>query len=208
VNTEAAMTRRVAVASLLVAVAVSVASLFQTPRYEASALVRVKQEQGEQQTNLAVSGEELQTEELPWIRIDIPEDRWRRQELALTMPLATDTRPVAKEAIRRLGLRREPDRLLDNLTAEQVENTSFMRISYEGTDPVQAKQIANTVGEVSSEHISETSVVGSKLRVIVYERAAVPTTPVSTKPLRNGLLTLVVGLALSAGLVSWGVLRR
>jgi hypothetical protein len=39
VNAEAAMARRAAVASLLVAVAVSVASLLQTPKYEASAPV-------------------------------------------------------------------------------------------------------------------------------------------------------------------------
>jgi capsular polysaccharide biosynthesis protein len=92
--------------------------------------------------------------------------------------------------------------LLDNLTVEQVENTSLIVLSYKGTDPVQAKQIANTVGKVSSELISERSVAGSKLRATVYEDAIVPTTPVSPKPLRGGLITLVVGLALSAALMA------
>jgi hypothetical protein len=35
----------------------------------------------------------------------------------------------------------------------------------------------------------------------VYEKAAVPATPVSPHPLRNGLLTLVIGLMLCAGTV-------
>jgi uncharacterized protein involved in exopolysaccharide biosynthesis len=55
------MARRAAV-SLLVAVAVGVASLVQTPKYEASAQVRVVQKQGDQQIYLAVSGEMIQTD--------------------------------------------------------------------------------------------------------------------------------------------------
>ena len=193
-NAEAAMASRAAVASLLVAVAVSAASLLQTPKYEASAQVWVDQEQGDQQNNLAgnLAGG-------PRIRIDIPEDRVRLQELALMLTYPIDSRPVAEEAIQRLGLRMEPAELLDNLSAEQVENTSFIRISYKGTDPVQAKQIVNTAGEVFSELITERS---RTLRATVYEDAIVPTTPVSPTPLRNGLLALIVGLALSAGLLA------
>jgi capsular polysaccharide biosynthesis protein len=187
------MASRAAVASLLVAVAVSAASLLQTPKYEASAQVRVDQGQGDQQTYETESGEEIQTL--------FPKGA-RLQAIILTLAHFIDSRPVAQEAIQRLGLRMEPAELLDNLTAEQVENTSFIRISYKGTDPVQAKQIANTVGKVSSELISERSVAGSKLRATVYEDAIVPTTPVSPKPLRGGLITLVVGLALSAALMA------
>jgi succinoglycan biosynthesis transport protein ExoP len=203
------MARRAVLASLLVAVAVGVASLLQTPKYEASAQVWVDQKQGPQQTNLAVSGEEIQTERLPQIRIDIPEHRERLHELIPVMPYAIDSRPVAEETIRRLGLRMEPAELLDKPTVEQVENTRFILLSYKGTDPVQAKQIANTAGEVSTELISERSAAGSQVRATVYEEAALPHTPVSPNPLKNGLLTLVVGLALSVGLMAGrGVLRR
>jgi capsular polysaccharide biosynthesis protein len=197
VNAEAAMARRTAVASLLIAVAVGVASFLQTPKYQASAQVWVNQKQGPQQTNLAGSGEMILT------------DPKGLQALIGGMVNATGSRPLAEETIRRLGLRMEPAELLDNLTVEQIENTSFIVLTYEGTDPVQAKQIANMAGEVSSELISERSVAGSKLRALVYEEATEPTTPVSPKPLRNGLLTLVVGLALSAALMSGhGALRR
>jgi capsular polysaccharide biosynthesis protein len=110
------------------------------------------------------------------------------QELTLMSTYAIDTSPVAEEAIRRLGLRMEPAELLDKLTVEQVENTSFIRLRYEGTDPYKATQIVNTVGEVSSEHISKASPVWpvSNLRATVDDEARVPHTPASPDPLRNG----------------------
>jgi len=169
--------RVLAVAVVLVAVGVAGASLLQTPKYEASAQMWVEQKQGGQ----------LETE-----------DHIGLQTIVLTLTHFIDSRPIAEEAIGRLGLRMEPAELLDGLTVEQVEDTSFIVLTYEGTDPVQAKQIVNTVGEVSSERISGESAAGSKLRANVYEEAVVPESPVSPDPLRNGLLTLVIGLVLCA----------
>ena len=192
-NAETAMVMRATMASLLVAVAVGVASLLQTPKYEASAQLWVDWQQGDQQTYVTRSGEEIQT-----LR---PGDEGL-QTIILTMIDAIDSRPVAEEAIQRLNLDMTPAELLDNLTIEQVESTSFIVLTYEGTDPVRAKQIVNTVGQVSSELISERSLDSSKLRANVYEEAMVPDGPVSPDPLRNGLLALIVGLALSAGLLA------
>jgi capsular polysaccharide biosynthesis protein len=150
--------------------------------------------QGSQQTNMAVSGEMFLT------------DHNVLQTVIPTLAHSIDSRLVAEETIRRLELRMDPSELLDNLTVEQVENTSFIVLTYKGTDPVQAKQIANTVGEVSSELISDRSAAGSKLRATVYEETRVPESPVSPNPLRNRLVTLVVGLAL-ATLVGLAKLR-
>jgi hypothetical protein len=55
------------------------------------------------------------------------------------------------------------------------------------------------VGQVSSEFISERSAANSQLTATVWEKAAVPETPVSPHPFRNGLLTLVIGLVLCVG---------
>ena len=175
--------------SLLFAVAVGVASFLQTPEYEASAQVWVDQKQGPQQTNLAGSGEMILT------------DPKGLQALIGGMVNATGSRPVAKEVIGRLGLRMKPAELLDNLTVEQIESTSFIVLTYRGTDPVEATKIVNTVGEVSSELISDRSAAGSQLTANVYEEAIVPDSPVSPDPLRNGLLTLIVGLVLCAGTI-------
>jgi hypothetical protein len=90
----------------------------------------------------------------------------------------------------------DPDELLDSLTVEHTEGTSFIVLTYESNDPVRAQRIVNTVGEVSSESISERS---RDLTAKLYEKAAVPATPVSPHPWRNGLLTLVIGLGLCVG---------
>src|SRR5215212_8216408 len=177
--------------SLLVAACVGVASLLQTPTYEASAQVW-----GEERS----PAQEMGSGKIQLIPLaPTPE---RVEKISQVMAGAIDTRPVAQEAIRRLGLRMDSANLLDNLTAEQVENTSFIVLSYQGNDPVEAKQIVNTVGEVSSELISDRSArfPGRQLRANVYEEAIVPESPVSPNPLRNGLITLVIGLVLCAGL--------
>jgi capsular polysaccharide biosynthesis protein len=168
------------VVCLVVGAAVG-ASLWQTPTYEASAQVWVDQKQGDQQTNLAGTVEGLQT-------------------IILTMIHAIDSRPVAAEAIQRLGLEMSPAELLDNLSIEQVESTSFIVLTYQSNDPVEATQIVNTVGEVSSELISERSAAGSQLTANVYEEAMVPENPVSPDPMRNGLLAAMFGVMLGIGI--------
>ena len=156
------------------AVGVSTASLTQSPTYEASAHVLVGwQQEGRLETL----------------------EHW--EPLSQTMTSAIDSRPVAEETIQRLQLEMTPTELLDNLTVEQVETAQFIRLTYEDTDPVRAQRIVNTVGEVFSEFISDRS---SEFTATVWEKAMIPTTPASPHPLRNGLLTLVVGLVLSSGL--------
>jgi capsular polysaccharide biosynthesis protein len=187
--------RELVVAVVLVALGVTMVSLLQPPTYEASTEVWVDQQLGNQGKNLAGSGEEIQP---------LPNPGEDLQSLMPTMTHAIETRPVAEEALRYMGLRMEPAELLNNLTVEHLEGTSFIRLTYEGTNPVLATHIVNTMAEVSSERISETSrTAGSDLTASVYEKAVVPDnpTPVSPHPLRNGLLTLVTGLVLCVGLV-------
>jgi capsular polysaccharide biosynthesis protein len=181
---------------VLAALGVTLSGLQQTPTYEASAQVWVDQKQGDQQTNVSGSGEMIKT---------LPPGGEGLQAIIQPLVYAIDSRPVAEKTVERLGLQREPvgrlgpmgaAELLDNLTVEQVEHTSFIVLTYEDIDPVRAQRIVNTVGEVSSELISERS---SALTATVVEKAALPDSPVSPRPLRNGLLTLVIGLVLCAG---------
>jgi capsular polysaccharide biosynthesis protein len=175
-----------------VAVALTVAGLWQTPTYEASAQVRVVRQQGDRQIIPLPAPGQLQT-------------------LAQMVAMATDARPVAEEAIGRLGLRTDPAELLDNLTVEQVESTNLVRLTYEGTDPYEAKRIVDTVGEVASESFSGRSAAGGDFTATLVRRASVPDAPVSPNPLRNGLLVLVVGLVLiwgAAGAIETAKTRR
>ena len=171
---------------VLAALGVTSAGLQQTPTYEASAQVWVD----------AVSPANGKIQPIPLA--PSPETL---QALTQTVVHAIESRPVAEETIQRLGLQMKPAELLDRLTVEQVEGTSFIVLTYQGNDPVEAVEIVNTVGKVSSERISPISAVGSKYTATVWEKAIVPDnpTPVSPRPLTNGLLTLVVGLMLCAG---------
>jgi capsular polysaccharide biosynthesis protein len=171
---------RAMVAVVCVAGAVTAASLWQQPTYEAYTEVRVDQQLGNQGK---VEG---------------------LQSLMLTMTHAIDSRLMAEEAIGRLGLEMTSGELLDNLAVEHVEGTYFIGLTYEGTNLAEATYIVNTMANVSSDRISDTTMpAGSDSTASVYEKAIVPDnpTPVSPHPLRNGLLTLVTGLVLCAGLV-------
>ncbi len=184
---------RAMVAVVFVALGVTGASLLQAPTYEASAQVLVGQKP--EHTYVTRSGEEIQT---------LPNPGEELQQLMPTMTHALDSRPVAEEATQRLGSEPSPEELLANLTIEQVEGTSFMRLTYEGTNVAEATDIVNTMALVSSERITDTTrATGSDLTANVYEKARVPDypTPVSPNPLRNGLLTLALGLVLCGGTV-------
>jgi hypothetical protein len=119
-------------------------------------------------------------------------------------------RAIAKEVIRRLGSGVSPEELLDNSTARHPRGTNRIRITYEDTDRKKATRLVNTLAEVASERISETSVAGKNLKATVHEEARVTRPIPDPKPLRNGLLTLVAVWTLCAGgtLALVAVLRR
>ena len=173
-------------AVLLVAVVLTGAavgfSLGQTPQYEASISILVGQERGS----------------------DVPGslggDVQGVQQLTQTMAEAVDARPVAEAVIDRLDLDVSPEIFLENMGVEPVANTQFIEVSYTDPDPEQAQRIANTVGGVFSEQVSEVSPSANAITATVWERAVTPDEPVSPDPVRNGALALFLGLMLGVGL--------
>ena len=154
-------------------------SFLQTPVYEASATLLVGQEQGQGVSPAKV--DELQ---------------------ALT-PSAVEiitTRPVAEENIERLELPMDPGAVLENLTAEQIESSQLIQLTYTDTDAERAQQVVNTVGEVASERISALPMSANDIKAIVVEAATVPRTPEDPDPLRNGILAAGLGTLLGFGL--------
>jgi capsular polysaccharide biosynthesis protein len=156
-------------------------SLSQTPTYEASSKLWVIQKQDAQEANLAGSVEGL-------------------QQLTLTMIVAINSRPVAEEAIQRLGLKEDPEDLLESMTVEQIESTTFIELTYADANPEKAQRVVNTLSEVASERIAETSAAGNNITATVYEEAVVPDAPVSPSPVRNGAVAVALGLMLGIGL--------
>ena len=159
-------------------------SLTQPPVYEASAKVLVGQEPaGENQLQgpLAGSVEGL-------------------QQLTMTMTEAIYSRPVAEEVIGELGLQETSKSFLDNLSVEQVNGTQFINLSYRAGDPEKARDIVNTVSDVSSDRISDASASNVAIKATVWEHAVTPTDPVSPNPARYALLALAAGLIIGVGL--------
>jgi capsular polysaccharide biosynthesis protein len=182
---------RAITASLLAAVVVTLASLMQTPTYEASAVLLVGQKE---------LSKELSEGKIHLIPLaPAPERLQRLQQLTHTMLVVIESRPVAEGTIRRLGVGVSPADLLNNLTAEQVEASQFIRLSYTDTDPARAKEVVNAVGRESSEFLSATAGANGKTATL-FEKASVPDAPASPRPLRNGLIALVAALAFSAAL--------
>jgi capsular polysaccharide biosynthesis protein len=157
------------------------ASLLQTPVYEATAWLSLGQKQSPDQPVDMSSIEGL-------------------QQLTHTMVVAIKSPPVADEVIQERGLQMGTQELLDNLTVEQIEDTSFLLLSYRDKDRQRAKDVVNDVSDTSIRRISAANVSTNDTTVTVYKRAAVPGAPISPDPLRNGLLALGLGLMLGTGL--------
>ena len=173
---------RAIVAVVLVALTVTVASLVKTPQYEASTTVLIGKQGSEDSAPLNTEVQEL-------------------QQLTMTSAEAAVSRPVAEDAIERLGLSVTPDQFLERLDAEPIEATQFVELSYTDPDPERARLVTNTVGEVLSQRVSEVGPGADAVTAKLWESAQVPEAPASPNPLRDGFVTLVSGLLLCVGLV-------
>ena len=184
-NVEAAMAARAVRGALLIAIIaaiivtlVSLAMFLREPIYEPTARVWVERD----------------------LRIGppAPGPDTRLTETTPAMVRLATSRPVAKEARRSLGLQADSAELMDSLEIRRVPGTTFIDLTYRGTDRKKAAQTVNTLARVASERLSESP--GKNLTAVVWEEAQVPPAVPEPKPLRNGLLTLVGVWALYAGL--------
>jgi len=156
-------------------------SLLQKPTYEASIKILVGQKiRGDQSFAGNVAG---------------------LQQFTPTMAKAVPTLPVTQAVVEELNLPKgSADGLLKNLDAQTEPGTMFIDISYEDSNPERAQLIANTVGQVFPQKISEVSPGVNDVTATVWEPAMLPDTPASPKPARNVMLALVLGVFLGVGL--------
>ncbi len=185
-NVEAAMVARAVQGALLIAIIAaiivtlySLAMFLRDPIYEPTARVWVERD-------LRVSPPS-------------PGPHKRLTETTPAMVRLAASRSVAEKARRSLGLQAgSTDELLENLEIRQVKGTTYIDLTYRGTDRKKATQTVNTLAWVAAERLSEAG--GKNLMAAVWEEAQVPLAVPEPKPLRNGLLTLVGVWALYAGL--------
>jgi capsular polysaccharide biosynthesis protein len=118
------------------------------------------------------------------------------KRLTNTMSEATKNLSVAEFAVRQHNLQITPEELLeDRLSIEQIQATQLIEVKYRDSDPKRAQQVANTIGDVVSEQVSEMSPSAYHVTATVWDRAEVPAEPASPN------LVLDVGVALIVGLV-------
>jgi capsular polysaccharide biosynthesis protein len=158
-------------------------SVMQTPTYQASAKILL----GRESANGAAT--------------DLNSELLGLQSLTPTVAAAVTTRPMVEDVSQKLDFSVSPQSLQQNLTAQPIEETQFMVISFEDPSPKRAQLVANTVGDVLSDRVAELGPEGSgSITATVWERAAVPQSPVSPDLIRNVFLALVMGLMLGVGL--------
>lgn len=168
----------IALVAILAAGAVVAYSLhFQTPKYQSSVDILIGQKPTVGKQSYGSLGGDVQG----------------LQDMTATVTQAVTTRSVAEEVIKNQHLSMTTDGFLKNVSAQEVPNTQFIEINYKSKDPRKAQQIANALGNVLSSRVSEVSTSASGITATVWDKAALPTTPVSPKPLRNGVLAFALG---------------
>jgi receptor protein-tyrosine kinase len=173
------------VTTLLAITGAVTATLLTTPRYEAS-------------TRLFVSATAGATAN------DIYQGNRYSQErvLSYTELLMGDT--LAQRTIEKLGLGVDSTKLRENVTATAKPDTVLIDVTVTDESPVRARDIADALSDefVIMVRELETPEEGGKpdSRVVVEQRASVPTAPITPKPVRNIGIGLAVGLLLGVGL--------
>jgi capsular polysaccharide biosynthesis protein len=187
--------------SLLAALAAMAYGLYQTPKYEATAKILV----GLRST--------LQTENGKPRPIPIPNApaHGGLYNAALSIVSVIDSPDTAKETIGRLHLEMPPGKLLKNLTAETDPGTMFIDLTYTDTNQKRAQQVANTVGKIAHKRarsLDLNATDGGAITATLWQPAKFPDAPVNPNPIRNGLITLAIGLVLSKVVIVLREYRR
>lgn len=114
------------------------------------------------------------------------------------------SRETASRVADELGLDVDPDRLVEDVTAEVQPETVLLQINARSTDPELAQALASAYADELTVIVREletpTGGGPAPIRASVYDRAPLPEEPVSPQPVRNMALALALGLLLGVGL--------
>jgi succinoglycan biosynthesis transport protein ExoP len=113
--------------------------------------------------------------------------------------------PVAEKAVRDSDLAVPPQYLRSHLLVTPVEDTTLIELRVRDPDPVQAANMANATAEAFVDLAEDlTTPPGSNtptVPVAVFEKALIPTDPVSPNTSRNVALAAVLGIVVGLGLM-------
>ena len=120
------------------------------------------------------------------------------QGLASTYMVILESRSVMEAVAQRTGLPYTTAQLQSMVSASSVDDTEVFRVNVVNPDPETAATIANAIANILPGKISQI-VEGSSVRVVDYAKAA--TSPSSPNYKKNTMIGLMIGVAISVGLI-------
>lgn len=124
------------------------------------------------------------------------------QQLIKTYSGLIQTRRMAQDVIRKLGLSQTPEQLMERLDVKTSNISFIITVTYSDTDPLRAVQIANEVSRSFSQNVNLFMNIDNVMIVDEAEYEA-GMEPVSPKPLVNMAAAFGVGLVLMVGVLIW-----
>jgi capsular polysaccharide biosynthesis protein len=131
---------------------------------------------------------------------DVGSDAEGINTISLTMAEVIMSRPLAEGVVEELDVPLSAGSVQSGITATPITDTQFIEVTYQDTDPERAQQVANAIGDVFAEQISEVQPTAGSVSATTWEQAELPLGPISPNPERNALLALAAGLMLGVGL--------
>lgn len=120
------------------------------------------------------------------------------QQLAKTYGEIAESRTVAKNAARKLGQDITPEEVKSKITVSIGTETQIMGITATSTSREDAQQTANTV---SNAFVEEAMRIFPSGNVQVMDRAILPLSPSSPRPMLNMAIAFFLGLMVSLGII-------
>ena len=119
------------------------------------------------------------------------------RQLVKTYAQIIQSRTVAEEVIRSLGLDISPEALQNQITVQAVGDTEILRIDLVDPNPRRAQILANRVADVFMVQIEGIMKIEN---VSIIDRAIVPAEPFKPRPMLNMAIGTVLGGMLALGL--------
>jgi len=121
------------------------------------------------------------------------------ERLTMTFSEMLTSRTLAERVAKELELPLSPEDLQMVVMAEAITDTQLIQLTVTDNDPIFAKELADTFAAEFIEMTEEVIPASALINVRVVDRAAVPSVPVSPKPLLNLISAFLVGITLSTG---------